>query len=54
MLKIENWNDDHKTCRRPVYKLTKTCQTFSFAPSKEQNRMLTPVKRTEKAEIVKH
>lgn len=27
-----------------ISKLTKTCQTFSFAPSKEQNLMLTPTK----------
>lgn len=28
----------------PVTELTKTCHTFSLAPSKEQNRMLTPVR----------
>lgn len=27
--------------------LTKTCQTFSLAPSKEQNRMLTPARNRE-------
>lgn len=28
----------------PVVTLTKTCQTFSLAPSKEQNRILTPIR----------
>lgn len=34
----------HTLCNENVKRLTKTCQTFSLAPSKEQNRMLTPVR----------